>query len=75
MRELGTYGMKILHVTKEMTRTSGVATFVREIAGVCEFFVTDENHFITVNEILELLESVYGITSTRKTLYEDIDLC
>ena len=35
---------------------------------------TDENHFITVNEILVLLDSEYGITSTRKTLYEDIDL-
>ena len=44
--------------------------YVKEIL----FDYTDENHFITVNEILELLESVYGITSTRKTLYEDIDL-
>ncbi len=44
--------------------------YVKEIL----FDHTDENHFITVNEILELLESVYGITSTRKTLYEDIDL-
>ena len=24
---------------------------------------TDENHFITVNEILELLDAEYGITS------------
>jgi hypothetical protein len=45
--------------------------YVKEIL----FDHTDENHFITVNEILELLESVYWITSTRKTLYEDIDLC
>ena len=44
--------------------------YVKEIL----FDHTDENHFITVNEILELLESLYGITSTRKTLYEDIDL-
>ncbi len=35
---------------------------------------TDENHFITVNEILDFLDAEYCITSTRKTLYEDIDL-
>lgn len=35
---------------------------------------TDENHFITVNEILALLESSYGISTTRKTIYDDIQM-
>lgn len=44
--------------------------FVKEIL----FEHTDENHLITVNEILDILESSYDITTTRKTIYEDIDM-
>ncbi len=35
---------------------------------------TDEEHFLSICEILDLLESDYGIITTRKTLYEDIDM-
>ena len=35
---------------------------------------TDEYHFITVNEIMEILESDYGCTTRRKTVYSDIDM-
>ena len=35
---------------------------------------TDENHFISVNEILEILDKSYGISSSRKTIYDDIEL-
>ena len=42
--------------------------FVKEII----FEHTDENHFLTVNEILGILQSCYAISSTRKTIYDDI---
>lgn len=35
---------------------------------------TDEDHFITVNDIIDILSSDYGINTTRKTVYEDIDM-
>ena len=35
---------------------------------------TDEDHFITVNDIIERLNSDYGISTTRKTVYDDIDM-
>ena len=35
---------------------------------------TDEDHFISVNDIIEILNSNYGINTTRKTVYEDIDM-
>lgn len=34
---------------------------------------TDENHFITIGEILNILNS-YGISAVRQTIYDDIDL-
>ena len=43
--------------------------YVKEII----FEHTDENHFITVNEIIEMLESSYGISTRRKTIYDDIE--
>lgn len=44
--------------------------YVKEII----FEHTDETHFITVGEILEILESNYGISSCRKTIYDDINM-
>ncbi len=44
--------------------------YVKEII----FEHTDETHFITVGEILEILETSYGITSCRKTIYDDIEM-
>ena len=44
--------------------------YVKEII----FENTDENHFISVNEILKALETNYGITTSRKTIYDDIDM-
>ena len=35
---------------------------------------TDENHYITIGEILNILESNYGIHAVRQTIYEDIDM-
>lgn len=35
---------------------------------------SDENHYLTVNEILYILKSRYDLATTRKTLYDDIDL-
>ena len=35
---------------------------------------TDENHFITIGEILNILNSSYGIHAVRQTIYEDIDM-
>ena len=35
---------------------------------------TDEDHFMTVSDIIGTLESDYGISTTRKTLYEDMDM-
>ena len=35
---------------------------------------TDEEHFMTVSDIIQALETDYGISTTRKTLYEDIDM-
>ena len=35
---------------------------------------TDESHFISVGEIIDLLESKYGITATRRTIYDDIEM-
>ena len=34
---------------------------------------TDENHFITIGEILNILNS-HGISAVRQTIYDDIDL-
>ena len=42
--------------------------YVKEII----FEHTDENHFLTVNEILGILQNCYAISSTRKTIYDDI---
>ena len=42
--------------------------YVKEII----FEHTDETHFISVCEILAILESNYGVVSTRKTIYDDI---
>ncbi len=44
--------------------------YVKEII----FEHTDEAHYITVGEILEMLEKNYGISSCRKTIYDDIDM-
>lgn len=44
--------------------------YVKEII----FEHTDETHFISVGEILEILEANYGISSCRKTIYEDIEM-
>ena len=44
--------------------------YVKEII----FEYTDEAHYITVGEILEMLEKNYGISSCRKTIYDDIDM-
>lgn len=44
--------------------------YVKEII----FEHTDETHFITVGEILEILETSYGISSCRKTIYDDINM-
>lgn len=35
---------------------------------------TDEDHFLTVSEILEMLKLNYGITSIRQTIYDDIEI-
>ena len=35
---------------------------------------TDENHYITIAQILQVLKDEYGIESYRKTIKEDIDL-
>ena len=35
---------------------------------------TDEEHFITVGEILDILSTNYGIDSKRKTIYDDIEM-
>ena len=35
---------------------------------------TDEDHFMTVSDIINTLESDYGISTSRKTIYEDIDM-
>jgi predicted DNA-binding transcriptional regulator YafY len=35
---------------------------------------TDENHCLTISQILQLLKDEYGIDSYRKTIKEDIDL-
>lgn len=51
--------------------TNGLRTmFVKDIL----FELTDETHLITVGEILEVLESRYGIITSRKTIYDDIDM-
>ena len=51
--------------------TNGLRTmFVKDIL----FDLTDETHLITVGEILEALESRYGIITSRKTIYDDIDM-
>lgn len=51
--------------------TNGLRTMcVRDIL----FELTDETHLITVGEIMDVLGSQYGIITSRKTIYEDIDL-
>ena len=35
---------------------------------------TDENHYITIGEILNALNSNYGIHAVRQTIYDDIDM-
>ena len=35
---------------------------------------TDETHFLSVSEIIEILESTYGIAATRRTIYDDIEM-
>ena len=35
---------------------------------------TDENHFITIGEIQNILNTNYGISAVRQTIYDDIDL-
>lgn len=35
---------------------------------------TDENHYITIGEILNILNSNYGIHAVRQTIYDDIDM-
>lgn len=44
--------------------------YVKEI--IFEF--TDEDHFITVGEITDILKNSYNITATRQTLYDDIEI-
>ena len=44
--------------------------YVKEII----FELTDEDHFITINEISDILKNNYAITATRQTLYNDIEL-
>ena len=44
--------------------------YVKEII----FEYTDETHFISVGEILKILESSYGVTACRQTIYDDIDM-
>ena len=44
--------------------------YVKEII----FEHTDEDHFITIGEISDMLQSNYGIYATRQTLYNDIEL-
>ena len=51
--------------------SNGLRTmFVKDIL----FELTDETHLITVGEILEVLESRYGIITSRKTIYDDIEM-
>lgn len=44
--------------------------YVKEII----FEYTDETHFIGVGEIISILESSYGVTACRQTIYDDIDM-
>ncbi|MCR5383143.1 MAG: transcriptional regulator [Saccharofermentans sp.] len=44
--------------------------YVKEII----FEYTDEEHFISISEISDMLQSNYGISAARQTLYNDIDL-
>ena len=44
--------------------------YVKEIL----FNRTDEENFLTVNDLAEILENEYGITASRKTLYIDVDM-
>ena len=44
--------------------------YVKEII----YDYSDEDHYLTVNEIMDILESNYGIATTRKTLYNDIEM-
>ena len=46
------------------------ALYVKDIL----FKYTDENHYLTVGEILAMLKLNYGITSIRQTIYDDIDI-
>ena len=38
------------------------------------FEYTDETHLITISEITDILKERHGITATRQTLYDDIEL-
>ena len=44
--------------------------YVKEIL----FEYTDENHFITVSEMMEILEKEYGVVADRRTIYDDLDM-
>ncbi len=44
--------------------------YVKEIL----FDHTDENHFITVSEMMEILEKEYGVVADRRTIYDDLDM-
>ena len=35
---------------------------------------TDETHFISVGDIIEILKSSYNVTACRQTIYDDIDM-
>lgn len=41
---------------------------------LCKIFYeqTDENHYVTINDIIQLLHQ-YGVSAERKALYDDID--
>ena len=34
---------------------------------------TDENHFLTAGEIIDIMQNEYDVNATRQTLYADID--
>jgi len=44
--------------------------YVKEII----FEHTDETHYISVGEIIKILETSYGVTACRQTIYDDIEM-
>lgn len=57
-------------MNKEMSTAKLRPLFVLKIL----YEHTDENHYVTIARILQILKDEYGIDSYRKTIKEDIDL-